>query len=140
MKIENTNFDKKSLKFFTGKNPDWNSLAKDCVCFANERGGTIAIGIENKEQLPPYNQTVPDTLVEVIRKRINELTVNVGIKVTKEKAENGGEWIRIEVFPSKTAVASTTDGQYYIRISDACKLVLPDELSRLFTDKPAFIW
>jgi len=55
-------------------------------------------------------------------------------------AENGGEWIKIQIYPSQTSVASTTDGQYYIRISDHCKPVLPDELSRLFTDKPAFIW
>jgi ATP-dependent DNA helicase RecG len=46
----------------------------------------------------------------------------------------------LKVYPSKSSVASTSDGQYFIRISDQCKPVLPDELSRLFTDKPAFLW
>jgi len=128
------------LKLFAGKNPDWKSLAKDCVCFANAQGGIIAIGIENNEELPPKNQKISEGLVETIRKRINELTINVGIVVSKENEQNGGEWIKVNVFPSQSTIASTTDGQYYMRISDQCKPVLPDELSRLFTDKPAFIW
>lgn len=138
--METEHYDKKSLKLFTGNNPEWKSLAKDCVCFANAKGGIIYIGIENNDNLPPTNQKIPDELVELIRKRISELTINVGVDVSKNIAENKGEFIKIKIYPSQTTVASTTDGQYYIRISDHCKPVLPDELSRLFTDKPAFIW
>jgi ATP-dependent DNA helicase RecG len=138
--MENSIYDKKSLKLFTGRNPDWKSLARDCVCLANARGGVIAIGIEDKEELPPKNQKIPAELEQAIRKRISELTTNVGVDVTIQTAKNDAEWIKITVLPSQTTVASTTDGQYYIRISDHCKPVLPDELARLFTDKPAFIW
>ena len=45
--------EKKSLRLFTNNNPDWRSLAKDCVCFANARGGIIVIGIEDNEDFPP---------------------------------------------------------------------------------------
>jgi ATP-dependent DNA helicase RecG len=38
---ENLINDKKSLKIVTGKTADWQELAKDCVCFANTRGGII---------------------------------------------------------------------------------------------------
>ncbi len=138
--MENQLFEKKSLRLFTCSNPDWKSLSRDCVCLANARGGIIAIGIEDKHEQPPSNQRIPKKLDEIIRKRISELCINVGVNVTLEKSSNGGEWIKIEVFQSKNSVASTTDGQYYIRISDNCKPVLPDELNRLFTDKPAFIW
>lgn len=138
--MENENYDKKSLKLFTGNNPDWKSLAKDCVCFANARGGVIAIGIEDKEKLPPPDQKIDDKLLETIRKRISELTINVGVNVSKKLAENDGEWIEIKIYPSQSTIASTTDGQYFIRVSDTCKPVLPDELSRLFTDKSAFVW
>lgn len=137
---ENQFKEKKSLRLFTKNNPDWKSLAKDCVCFANSRGGIIAIGIEDNSDTPPENQRIPVDLLEVIRKRISELTVNVGVNVSLEKSDNGGDWIKLKIFPSVSTIASTTDGQYYIRISDNCKPVLPDELSRLFTDKPAFIW
>jgi len=138
--MENEKFDKKSLKLFTRSNPDWKALAKDCVCFANAKGGIIDIGIEDNNTLPPVNQKVEDSLVESIRKRISELTVNVGVRASKQIAENGGEFIHLEILPSLSTIASTTDGQYYIRISDNCKPVMPDELSRLYTDKPAFIW
>jgi len=137
---ENQYNDKKSLKFFLGKNIDWKSLAKDCVCFANARGGIIAIGIEDSDTEPAYNQVIPKELSDKIRKRISELTINVAIYTTVEKSKNEGEWIKIKILPSASTIASTTDGQYYIRISDQCKPVLPDELSRLIIDKPAFIW
>ncbi len=138
--MENQIFEKKSLRLFISNNPDWKSLARDCVCLANARGGIIAIGIEDKDERPPSNQKLPENLDEIIRKRISELCINTGVNVIKEIDDNGGEWIKIIVLPSQTSIASTTDGQYYIRISDQCKPVLPDELSRLFTDKPAFIW
>ncbi|MDI3526602.1 MAG: ATP-dependent helicase RecG [Tenuifilum sp.] len=138
--MENTKFEKKSLKLFTVKNPDWKLLAKECIAFANAQGGTIAIGIEDADEDPPQHQKIPDGLENNIRKRITELTINVGIEVSKEISANGGEWIRLKIFPTSSTIASTTDGQYYIRVSDQCKPVLPDELNRLYTDKPAFIW
>lgn len=75
---ENQYIEKKKIDIVVGKTADWKELAKDCVCFANSRGGKIYIGIADKEILPPYD--------------------------------------------------------------DTCMPLLPDELSRLFTDKPSFIW
>ncbi len=138
--MESIHFEKKSLKLLSGNNPDYHGLAKECVGFANAKGGIIIIGIENDEELPPKDQKISDVIISTIRKRISELTINVGFNVGKETAENGGEYIKLQVLPSQSTVASTTNGQYYIRISDECKPVLPDELSRLFNDKPAFIW
>ena len=140
MMNENQNYDKKSLKLFTRGNIDWSQLAKDCVCFANARGGVIVIGIENNEDNPPPNQFIPQDLVDTIKKRISEQTINVGTTVTLKDHTNGGQYIEIKIFPSQVSVASTSQGQYYMRISDHCKPILPDELTRLFTDKPAFIW
>lgn len=138
--MEKENLEKKSLRVITAKQPDWNELAKDCVSFANARGGKIYIGIEDDENLPPAGQTIYDNLINTIRKRISELTINVGVIVSKRIADNGGEYIEIDIKPSQSSVASTTDGRYYIRISDSCKPVLPDDLNRLYTDKPAFVW
>ncbi|MGC8866355.1 MAG: helix-turn-helix domain-containing protein [Bacteroidales bacterium] len=137
---ENEIFDKKSLKLFLNANPDWRALARDCVCFANAKGGKILIGIEDNNELPPTGQKIPDKLAAQIRKRIGELTINVGINVELKTAENQAEYIQITILPSASTIASTTDGQYYIPISDHCKPVLPDELTHLFPDKPAFQW
>lgn len=137
---EYQHFDKKSLKFIESKNPDWDELAKDCVCFANSQGGRIMIGIEDKENEPPKGQTVEEQIPGKIQQQIEYRTINVGINSSRKQAKNGSEYIEIIVHPSVESIASTTKGKYYVRVNDECKPVLPDELTRLFTDKPAFIW
>ncbi|NWG27037.1 MAG: putative DNA binding domain-containing protein [Ignavibacteriaceae bacterium] len=135
---ENQIYEKKSIRFL--EKPDWNELAKDCVCFANAKGGSILIGVEDDIDTPPANQKIEISKAEEIRKRISELTIGVGTNIELKKSANGSEYIEIKIFPSVSSVASTTDGRYYIRIADDCKPVLPDELQRLFNDKPAFNW
>jgi ATP-dependent DNA helicase RecG len=137
---ENQHLEKKSIRLVTGANPEWKELSKDCVCFANARGGTIYIGIENNDQQPPIAQLINPDLPALIRKKVSENTVNVATHAEIVTAANGGQYIELRVLPSASTVASTTDGRYYIRISDDCKPVLPDELNRLFTDKTAFQW
>ncbi len=132
--------EKKSLRKVQGKTADWNELAKDCVCFANVRGGMIQIGIEDKEELPPAKQKIEPALPARIQKRIAELTINVATIPQIKTAENGGEFIELLVLPSASTIASTTDGKYYYRVSDTCNPLPPDELIRLLTDKPSFIW
>lgn len=137
---ETQHIEKKSLRIVTGNSADWNELAKDCVCFANARGGEIYIGIENDDKEPPTGQKVDAALPAKIRKRISELTVNVGTLAEIKTAENGGELIALTVLQSLSTIASTTDGKYYYRVSDKCTPLPPEDLMRLLTDKPAFIW
>ncbi|MDX2245785.1 MAG: ATP-binding protein [Bacteroidia bacterium] len=138
---ENKNIDKKSVQFLNGKQTNWNELAKDCVCFANAQGGFIYIGIEDKEALPPEKQQIADrNLPDIIQKNIAHRTVNVGIAVTIEVADNKGEYIQVQVFRNAQTIASTTDGKYYVRVHNECKPVPPDEMARLAADKSAFVW
>ena len=137
---ENQDKEKKSLRTVTGDTTNWNELAKDCVCFANARGGTIFIGIEDKDSHPPATQKIPADLPENIKKRISELTTNVGTHPELRTAPNGGEYIELNVFQSASTIASTTDGRYYVRIADTCTPLAPEDLLRLVTDKPAFTW
>ena len=133
---ENKNTDKKSLKFLKGKNTDWDELAKDCVCFANAQGGSIYIGIEDKENLPPANQKISDrNLPDLIQKNIANRTVNVAVAITIEVAENKSEFLKVQVFRNAQTIASTTDGKYYIRVHDECKPIPPDEMARLAAEK-----
>jgi ATP-dependent DNA helicase RecG len=137
---ENQYIDKKRLDTVIGKTADWKELAKDCVCFANSRGGVIQIGIADAENAPPSNQKIDADLPFKIKKKIAENSVNVGVNATIKIAENEGEFIELEILFSASTIASTTDGKYYFRSDDTCVPLLPDELSRLFTDKPSFIW
>jgi ATP-dependent DNA helicase RecG len=137
---ENQYIEKKRIEVVTGKTSNWKELAKDCVCFANSRGGFIHIGIADGDKLPPPNQKIDKNLPFTIKKKIAENTVNVGINTSIRTAQNGGEYLELEVLFNASTVSSTTDGKYYYRSDDTCVPLLPDELSRLFTDKPSFIW
>ncbi len=137
---ETQHIEKKSLKIVTGNTADWNELAKDCVCFANARGGTIYIGIENNDKEPPTAQSIDATLPEKIVKAINHRTVNTAIAQVIKTAGNGGQFIELTILRSENTIASTTDGKYYIRVSDECRPVPPDEMARLAADKNAFVW
>ncbi len=138
---ENKNTDKKSLKFLKGRNTDWDELAKDCVSFANAQGGSVLIGIEDKDSLPPANQKISDSnLPELIQKNIANRTINVAVAITIEVAQNKAEYLNVQVFRNTQTIACTTDGKYYIRIHDECKPIPPDEMARLAADKNAFVW
>ncbi|MEO6830818.1 MAG: ATP-binding protein [Chitinophagaceae bacterium] len=137
---ENQSVEKKRLDIVIDKTANWKEIAKDCVCFANSRGGFILIGIADSEILPPATQVIDADLPFRIKKKITENSVNVGVEAKIKTAENGGEYIEVEVLFSSSTIAATTDGKYYYRSDDTCVPLLPYELSRLFTDKPSFIW
>ncbi len=132
-------FEKKSLKKIIGKTADFNEIAQECVGMANARGGHIFIGIEDKDNLPPVSQKIDDSLLETLLKRIPQITHNVIIAPNKITANNGGEYIDLEVFPTQN-FACMSDGRYFLRVSDENNPLMPDELSRLMSDKAAFAW
>jgi len=138
---ENKNIERKSLRFLRGKNTDWNELAKDCVSFANAQGGSIYIGIEDNDELPPESQKIIDkNLPDIVQKNIALRSINLAVAVTIEIANNKAEYIKVQVFRNFQTIASTTDGRYYVRVHDECKPVPPDEMARLAADKNAFVW
>ncbi len=139
MSEENQFIDRKSLRKVTGQTADWKELAKDCVCFANARGGSILIGIEDGASGPPAGQIIPWDLPGKIHKRIGELTVNVTVAAEIKIVPNKAEHIELRVLKSHSA-ASTTDGHYYMRISDNCKPLVGDDIQRLLNERSAQPW
>lgn len=136
---EGSIYDKKSLRHVMGQPADWSELAKDCVAFANAKGGVIAIGIEDNSLVPPSGQTIPEELVERVQKRILELTVNVSVSPEIQTAENGGQFIALGILRSP-GFASTSKGQYYLRIADDSKPVTGDDLMRLVNERSGRSW
>lgn len=137
---ENSTVDKKSLLALTKTNPDWNEVAKDCVCFANAYGGKILYGIEDNADMPPAKQRIPADLPAKLQKMVQGRTMNVSVVPQTITAENGGEYIELLVQRTASTVAATSDGRYYMRVDDTCKPILPDELLRLTNDRSAFLW
>ena len=139
MSLEGQISDNKSLRKVTGKTADFPELAKDCVAFANAQGGRLLVGIEDKAKLPPDEQRIKPELLDTLRKRIAELTINVVVLPSIIQAENGGEYINLFV-PRSQSVASTADGRYFIRVGDSCLPVLGDDVMRLADERPGRPW
>lgn len=139
MNAEHQSADKKSLRKVTGHSADWSALASDCVCFANAGGGCLLIGIEDADDLPPAQQRITSELLDQIRKRIAEKTVNVQVAPALVTAENGGQYIALQVARS-VGVASTSDGRYFVRVGDTCRPVVGDDVLTLLNDRPTVPW
>lgn len=136
---ESHTLDWKSLRLVTGAKPDFGELAQACVCFANAAGGTLLIGIEDDAEAPPPEQRVEPTLLDRIRKRVGELTVNVQVVPEFKRHENGGEYIALAI-PRATGIASTSDGRYFLRVGDTCRPIVGDDVMRLANERPATPW
>lgn len=136
---ESHHLDRKSLRLVTGTKADFDELAQACVCFANAAGGTLLIGIEDDAEAPPADQRVEPSLLDRIRKRVGELTVNVQVVPELKHHENGGEYIALTI-PRTTGIASTSDGRYFLRVGDTCRPIVGDDVMRLANERPATPW
>ncbi len=138
--METHTFERKSLRLILGASADWEALARTCVCFANAQGGLLLIGIEDGAEAPEATQRIPPALRERVFKTVPQLALNVVTSFPElVTASNGGQYLRLEILPS-TGIACTSDGRYYVRVSDECKPVYPEALTRLFADKGAHKW
>lgn len=138
---EDSNVEYKGLKKAIGQKSDVESLAETCVCFANAQGGTLVIGIENKESEPPINQKIDINEVNKVVSRLRSLTDGVGLVNPEVLTHaNGGEYFVIKVLPSTRIIATTSSGKVFIRITDNCYPVKSEELTHLAAEKNAFQW
>jgi ATP-dependent DNA helicase RecG len=136
---ESQHLDRKSLRKVTGSTADYAELAQDCVCFANGAGGTLLIGIEDDADAPPATQRIEPALLDRIRKRVGELTVNVQVVPELKRHDNGGEYLALTI-PRGAGVASTSDGRYFLRVGDTCRPIVGDDVMRLADERPATPW
>ena len=123
----------------TGKTADWSEIAKDCVAFANATGGRLLLGIEDGQAAPPADQHIPADLPDTLRRKMAERTVNAAVLPNIVTAPNGGQYIELRI-PRSIAVASTTDGRYFLRVADQSKPVTGDDVMRLAAERSALPW
>ena len=136
---EGQQLERKSLRKVQGSTADWNDLAQTCVCFGNGAGGKILVGVEDGETLPPATQRIDEVLLDKIRRRVGELTVNVQVLAEIRRDAAGGEYVVVTV-PRSNGVASTSDGRYFVRVGDTCRPVVGDDVLRLANERPATPW
>lgn len=136
---ENSLYDKKSLREITGKNADWNEVAKDCVAFSNAQGGVIDYGIEDDADAPPADQKVSEDITINLENKISGKTLNVSAHAEILTHENRGQYIRLHIARG-TSSASTTSGKYFTRVSDNSVPLTGDDITRLSAEKGYYRW
>ncbi len=139
MSLEGQLLDRKSLRAVTGRTADWSELAKDCVAFANATGGSLLLGMEDGQELPAADQVIPPDMADTVRRKLAERTVNVTVLPQVVTAANGGQYLELRI-PRASAVASTTDGRYFLRVADQSRPVTGDDVMRLGTERSALPW
>lgn len=139
MSLEGQLIDQKSLRAVAGSKADWGEIAKDCIAFANASGGRLLLGIEDGQALPPADQRIPADLPDTLRRKLAERTVNVTALPDVVTAPNGGQYLELRI-PRALAVASTTDGRYFLRVADQSKPVTGDDVMRLASERAALPW
>lgn len=143
---ENQRIDYKSLRVVVDDKGKMNTvglrnLAISCVSFANAQGGQIVIGFEDKNKLPPINQTIQQEWINNCLTQLRSQCASTGINAGEiQKHENGGEFFTLHVFESQKSLASTSDGKYYVRVGDQCQPVRSEDMQRLMADKGSFQW
>ena len=139
MSLEGQLLDQKSLRAVLGKTADSNEIAKYCIAFANASGGRLLLGIEDGQDLPPAGQQIPSDLPDTLRRKLAERTVNLAVLPDVVTAPNGGQYIELRI-PRAMAIASTTDGRYFLRVADQSKPVTGDDVMRLASERSALPW
>ncbi len=137
---ENSLYDKKSLRAIVGKTADFPELTKDCVAFSNAQGGTIDIGIEDGDHLPPSAQRIAEDLPTMVVNKISGLSHGVIASTQTVTAENGGEYISLHIQRNPNAIAVTSSGKIYVRIGDKSEPVGSEDIARLAADKGCISW
>lgn len=141
MLAESSIIEYKSIKKITSGEGGMKDLASTCVCMANAQGGTIYIGIENKDKLPPPGQIITTEIANKTITKLRTLCYSVGLSLQDiETHPNGGQYFGIKVLPSLRSIATTSDGKIFIRIGDQCQPVRSEDLVRLASEKDAFQW
>ncbi len=134
-------FEKKSYRKAFGPKADPSDLAKTCVCLANAQGGTLLIGIEDGDELPPAGQLLDAAEVHKLVQKLSTNSRNVSFGAAELRtAPNGGQYLEVTVSPSLHVVATTADGRTYARLSDQCQPVSGEDLRRLVYEKSGLQW
>lgn len=137
---ENHTVELKSIKKVEGK-ANLESIARECVCFANAQGGVFFIGLDDKTKEPPENQKITQDFINKTLKTLRGFTNSVGLAEPKHLIhENGGQYFSFRVLPSLKTVAMTSNGKIGIRIGEECVPVDSQSLTQLVSEKGDFQW
>ena len=141
MKSETQTIEYKSLQKIRTGDKGFKELATTCVALANAQGGMIYIGYDDKNKQPLPEQVISDDEVNGAVTKLRSLCFNVALSASEVKTDDtGSQYFIVTVFPSMNAIASTSDGKFYLRVADKCEPVRSEDMLRLSETKGCFQW
>ncbi|HRO59691.1 MAG TPA: ATP-binding protein [Burkholderiaceae bacterium] len=112
-------------------------VAEACICFANAAGGTVVLGVADKQSgKTAFSGTTltPDR----IRQRVFELT-RPHLTVSAERHPDHPSLVLVEV-PQSSDIHSDTQGRAFRRINLDCLPMTPDQQARLREERRGIDW
>jgi len=138
---EDSHLEFKSVRVARGgvRAPDRNSMADELAAFANSRGGTMIIGVDDKTrsvQGIPINDL--DTVESWIREICNDsVQPSLDADIRKAECEDAaGRIVAIlNVQVERSLFVHKSPGGYYRRIGSSKREMAPEVLARLFQER-----
>lgn len=126
----------KSLKNYSGS---YDELARDAVAFANNKGGFLFIGIEDKSKALNdtfvYDEQKHYDLIKQVQDRTRPSITLIPHKLTVD----GIDLLVLEI-PFTPFLCSTTKGEYLIRSNNGNRAIQPNEMATLLSEKGAIVY
>ncbi|MDE5875522.1 MAG: putative DNA binding domain-containing protein [Muribaculaceae bacterium] len=126
----------KSLKNYSGS---YDELARDVVAFANNKGGFLIIGIEDKTKSVNDKFTYDETQLYDLIKQIQDRT-RPSITLTPHKLNVNGHNLLVLEIPFTSYLCSTTKGEYLIRSNNGNRAIQPNEMATILSEKGAIVY
>ena len=123
------------LEFKEAKNQfDFEKLLAYCVAIANERGGRLLLGIENKPPRPVVGTSAYPNIVKTTEDLFNKLKIRVDI----EEVQHPGGRVLVFHIPSRpTGRPYHLNGKYLMRSGESLVPMSPDQLQKIFSERPS---
>lgn len=126
----------KSLKNYSDS---YDELARDAVAFANNKGGFLFIGIEDKSKALNDKFVYDEPRLFKLIKQIQDRTRPSITLVPHKLTVNGLDLLVLEI-PFTPFLCSTTKGEYLIRSDDGNRAIQPNEMATILSEKGAIVY
>lgn len=126
----------KSLKSYSGS---YEELARDTIAFANNKGGFLFIGIEDKSKALNDEFVFEESKLFELIKQVQDRT-RPSITLVPHKLNVNGLDILVLEIPFTPFLCSTTKGEYLIRSNNGNRAIQPNEMSTILSEKGAIVY
>lgn len=126
----------KSIKNFASS---YDELSRDAVAFANNKGGFLFIGIEDKSKEINSSFIYDEQKIFDLIKQVQDRT-RPSITLVPHKLNVNNQSILLLEIPFTPDLYSTTKGEYLVRSNNGNRAIQPNEMATILSEKGMLIY